>query len=288
MAMKSVFSMETGDPDDVLALVFLLGHPRIMLEGVLVTKGSPEQIGLVRHVLGMFGRGDLPVGAFDIETTSRPNLAWYRNVYGDFSPSRDAETGPTLLAGICGPETTLISGAPMENIAAALNDPAFTCGKLLAQGGFCGANLVPPERQLEKFRGRIACPSWNLDGNRGAAKAVMRTKKLGPQYYVAKNVCHGVEHNSEIQARLEEVRHKSPTLGHLCEVLGIELKRGKRRRLHDVLCAACAIDGSIGQWEEVRLRRVKEGWMAEACPGSRTKILVAVDEERFLGVLTAA
>ena len=56
-----VWDMETGDPDDYLTLLLLLGHPEVHLKAVTVTPGSPDQIGLVRETLDWFGR-DLPVG----------------------------------------------------------------------------------------------------------------------------------------------------------------------------------------------------------------------------------
>lgn len=61
-----VWDMETGDPDDFLTLLLLLGHPRVNLRGVTITPGTPDQVGVVRHALALFGR-DIPVGAFDLD-----------------------------------------------------------------------------------------------------------------------------------------------------------------------------------------------------------------------------
>ena len=61
-----VFDMETGDPDDVLTLLWFLGHPQVDLRAVTVTPGTPYQVGVVRHVLGLMGT-DIPVGAFNIK-----------------------------------------------------------------------------------------------------------------------------------------------------------------------------------------------------------------------------
>jgi inosine-uridine nucleoside N-ribohydrolase len=74
--MRVVWDMETGDPDDFLTLLFLLGHPGVELAGVTLTPGTPDQIGVVRHALGLFER-DIPVGAFDIarSATSTPRLS---------------------------------------------------------------------------------------------------------------------------------------------------------------------------------------------------------------------
>lgn len=36
-----VWDMETGDPDDFITLLLLLGHPRVNLLGVTITPGTP-------------------------------------------------------------------------------------------------------------------------------------------------------------------------------------------------------------------------------------------------------
>lgn len=37
-----VWDMETGDPDDFLTLLFLIGHPNVNLKAVTVTPGTLE------------------------------------------------------------------------------------------------------------------------------------------------------------------------------------------------------------------------------------------------------
>jgi len=63
MMLKAVWDMETGDPDDFMTLLMLLDHPKVDLQAVTVTPGTPEQIGLVRRALEWFEK-DIPVGAF--------------------------------------------------------------------------------------------------------------------------------------------------------------------------------------------------------------------------------
>ncbi|WP_434421721.1 hypothetical protein [Nannocystis pusilla] len=46
-----VWDMETGDPDDFLTLLLLLGHPQVNLKAVAVTPGTPDQVGVVRRAL---------------------------------------------------------------------------------------------------------------------------------------------------------------------------------------------------------------------------------------------
>jgi hypothetical protein len=43
--------METGDPDDFLTLLLLLGHPQVHRRAVTITPGSPQQVGVMRAAL---------------------------------------------------------------------------------------------------------------------------------------------------------------------------------------------------------------------------------------------
>ena len=70
-----IWDMETGDPDDFLTLLLLLGHPRVNLIGVTVTPGTPDQVGVVRRALDWFGR-DIPVGAFNLAHQVRDAVSY--------------------------------------------------------------------------------------------------------------------------------------------------------------------------------------------------------------------
>ena len=124
-----VWDMETKDPDDFLALLLLLGHPAVRLKAVTVTPGSPQQVGLVRRALAWFGR-DLPVGAYNLDHPKECVSPWHYEAYGPAEPSRDAEPGAEVLLRCCDENTTLLTGAPLKNLGAALRlaatfDPAF-------------------------------------------------------------------------------------------------------------------------------------------------------------------
>src|SRR5690554_4907522 len=61
--MKNVhLDIETGDPDDVMALCLLATHPKINLCSVSVFPGGLDQVGLVRYVLDLLGL-KIPIGA---------------------------------------------------------------------------------------------------------------------------------------------------------------------------------------------------------------------------------
>jgi pyrimidine-specific ribonucleoside hydrolase len=196
--------------------------------------------------------------------------------------------GPQLLRELCGPETTLVTGAPLKNLGGALRLPGFHLGEVVVQGGFAGAGVVPPEDQLEKFRGLATCPSFNLNGDVRSALAVIETGAIDRKRFVSKNVCHGVIYDHAMHERFAAARgrRRSIDLVHqgMTHYLG---QRPEGKAFHDPLAAACAIDESIGEWAEVEIYRERGEWGARLSPGSGTRIIIGYDHERFVQMLLA-
>ena len=178
-----VFDMETGDPDDFLTLALLGDHPDVTLVGVTVTPGTPHQVGVVRYALARLGL-DIPVGAFNLDHKKARGTAeeryvpcvssWHYRTFGEIPPSRDAEEGWVVLDRLLGPDTTLVTGAPLKNLGALLaRGRPRELGRLFMQGGFAGEGVVPREKQLPKFRGMTTCPTYNLNGAPKAALAAL-------------------------------------------------------------------------------------------------------------------
>jgi len=279
--------METGDPDDFLTLLLLLGHPRVNLKAVTVTPGAADQIGLVRRALTWFGR-DIPVGAFDINHLKSCVSAWHFRTFGKVPPSRDAEPAPELLRRVCDAKTTLLTGGPPKNLGGALALPGFTLGCWVGQGGFAGEGVVPEERQLPKFKGQTSCPSFNFDGALKAARDALASPAIALRRIVSKNICHGVIYDSELHEIIGAARHGSQSLQLIWQGMDAYLRRHRAgKKLHDPFAACCAIDPAIGTWAEVEMVRERDGWRALPATDSRTWVITDYDRARFLEVLTA-
>jgi pyrimidine-specific ribonucleoside hydrolase len=288
-----VWDMETGDPDDFLTLLLLMGHPQVNLKAVTVTPGSPDQIGLVRRALAWFGL-ETPVGAYSLEHGKKCVSQWHYKVYGNIPPSRDAIPGREVLLQYCDEKTTLVTGAPLKNMGAALALTAapglknFTVGRHVAQGGFAGEGVVPREKQLDKFKGKATCPTYNLNGDPQSALAALKYPGIASRYFVSKNVCHRVYYDQEMHARLSAVKDASQSLMLIWKGMEAYLKeKPTGKKFHDPLAACCAIDESIGTWAEVELYRHQNEWGAKLSPGSRTWIITDYDHEKFIQTLTA-
>ncbi|CAF1501212.1 unnamed protein product [Rotaria magnacalcarata] len=290
--LQVVFDMETNDPDDFITLLFLLGHPMVNLKAITIVPGTPDQISFLRYVLGRFGRSDLPLGIFNIN--AKPGLSkFHLKLYPNASikESREALDGSDVLLKYCDEKTILICGGPLKNVAKAIQTGQFKLGRLVAQGGFAGDNIIPEEKRLSKFNGRITCPTFNLSADTKAAKLVLDYKGIKEKFFVSKNVCHGVLYTNDTHEQLEKIKDKSQSLQEIYHAMSVYLnKPGKHEKaFHDPLTACCAIDLSIGQWKDVQLymdEKTKE-WGSVINENPNVKIIVDYDHEKFLSTLFA-
>jgi pyrimidine-specific ribonucleoside hydrolase len=288
--LDAVWDMETGDPDDFITLLLLLGHPQVNLKAVTVTPGSPDQIGLVRYAIDHLFNLNIPVGAYNLDHPKLCVSRWHYKVFGNIPPSRDAAPGSEILLRYCDENTTLITGAPLKNLGQAIATPNsnFKLGRLVAQGGFAGEGIVPREQQLDKFKGMMTCPSYNLNGDPKSALAALAYPGIGIRRFVSKNVCHGVYYDRAMHEVFASFKHKSLSLALIWRAMDAYLLHNPQGKiLHDPLAACCAIDESIANWAEVEIYREKGQWGARLCPDSLTWIITDCDREKFIQILTA-
>jgi inosine-uridine nucleoside N-ribohydrolase len=298
---RIILEMETSDPDDFLTLLWLADHPDVELLGVLVTPGSKDQCQLVRWGLDRCGRNGLPIGALH-------GSAWWNTVDGQVSrvssfhyhaygtdvlrhPVGDVSAGPALMAELLqARDATVLVGAPPKNLGKMLAAfPASRVARWVQQGGFAGDNLVAAP--LEKFRGRITCPSFNLGHAPKQTLALLASERVERRLFISKNVCHGVvwtpEMHSELRQHLKE-NGQSPRTGlaMMMNALDHYLRdKGFGKMMHDILAAACAIDERVCEFLEVEIYREKGEWGARPANGTNTRISIGYDHARFISVL---
>ena len=184
-------------------------------------------------------------------------------------------------------KTVLITGAALKNVGRAMQNNALTVRKLVAQGGFAGEGVVPRYLQMEKFKGKTTCPTFNLNGDRKSALAVLEYPGIPRRYFVSKNVCHRVLYDTDLHEQIRVVRKKSTALNMIYLGMDVYLQKKSHKKLHDPLAACCAINPVIAQWEEVELYYSKGGWGSRLAPGSNTWIIVDYDHSLFLETFLA-
>lgn len=288
--LEVIWDMETGDPDDFFTLLLLLGHPLVHLKAVTITPGTPEQVGLVRKALSWFDR-DIPIGAFNLQHQKSCVSKWHSEVYGPITPSQEATPGYQVLLENLTPQTTLITGAPLKNLGALIRysqeqQIPFFLPSLVVQGGFAGEGIVP--HPLEKFKGRVSCPTYNLNGDPQSALLALQCPNIALRRFVSKNVCHGVYYDQKMHESVGALKSKSQSLSLIWKGMEAYLKKHPEgKKFHDPLAACCAIDESIGTWVEVEIFREKGEWGAKKASGTNTWIIIDYSHEKFLQTLLA-
>ncbi|MFV8753021.1 nucleoside hydrolase [Nannocystaceae bacterium ST9] len=297
--MRVVFEMETSDPDDFMTLLWLADHPEVELLAVLVTPGSEDQCRLVRWGLDRCGRPDTPIAALHGPSWwasgdgSKPRVSGFHyKVYGEdihAHPTGEVAKGPTLLAELLRthPDVTVLVGSAPKTLGATLREhPEVTLARWVQQGGFAGDNLVA--RPLEKFAGRLTCPSFNPGGAPKDTLALLASPRIAERRFVAKNVCHGVIWTRELHEALDRLApgERRPGLATMIAALDrYLLDKGVGKAMHDVVAAACVLDERVCEFAEVEIYREKGEWGARAAADTHTRISIGFDEARFLAVL---
>lgn len=293
-----VFEMETSDPDDFMTLLWLADHPELELLAVLVTPGSRDQCQLVRWALDRCGRPETPIGALhgpawwaSSDGQKARVSGFHYKVYGGAildHPVGEVAVGPALLASILrGASPTVVVGAAPKNLGRAFReDDAIALPRWIQQGGFAGDNLVAAP--LEKFRGRLTCPSFNPGGAPKETLELLASPRIGRRLFVSKNVCHGVVWTRAMHEALASRLPAAPRIGQATMIGALDrylIDKGVGKAMHDLVAAACAADERVCERVEVEIYRQKGEWGARAASGTNTWISIGFDEGRFLDVL---
>lgn len=282
-----LFDMETADPDDAFALALLATHPRSNLVGVTIHPGGPDQVGLVIHILDILGKYNVPIGIGEIKSNKARVSLFHYDWLGQVPVGIPHGSATEVIRDVLKshPNTHLVTGAALTNIGKAAREvspffPEWTC-----QGGFAGDNIVPPELRLEKFNGRLTCPTFNLNGDPNAALELLTgiPPVIGIRRMVSKNVCHGIIWGPEFNEKIPSGAH--PGLDLIKSGMKHYFERHPNgKALHDVVAAAAALSPSIGTWEKVVPYRQKGEWGCrkpspdDATPLSEILIKLKMDE----------
>jgi len=276
------FNMESGDPDDAFTLSILATHPDVNLCAVTVNPGTDEQVGLVKLILSKLDK-NIPVGSrkpgYDKNCVSSFHYKWL----GKIDKIKPDGQGVEILldAKHKYDDLVVLSGAPLGCIHDFL-ELGGTLNELVVQGGFAGDNIMEPDKVIEKFKGKITCPTYNLGGDKKAALYITQDRdKIKKQYYCSKNVCHGVCYNKELHEYVSMFITSNPGIKLMYDGMSIYLEEKPNGKLfHDPLAAAVAINKSVCTFKPVRLYYHKGEW--GCILDEQSNHFISVDYDNFM------
>jgi inosine-uridine nucleoside N-ribohydrolase len=257
---KLHIDIETGDPDDLWTLALMCTHPKFDLQGVTVFPGGRDQIGLVKKVLKLAGRSDIPVGA-NVPNDGKSRVGkYYYDWLGQIDPCDPDKDLTTIYSGTKGGD--LLTGGPLKNIKKMVNpndrvvriEEPNAFDRWTIQGGFVGNNIVPEDLCLQKFSGKRTVETFNLNGDPKAALYLLdkQAKTANHIQMVGKNVCHGFWISKDDSARFtisQIPKGKHPGLDLM--INGMEkycMKHPGGKAMHDILAALLHIAPEHGTW----------------------------------------
>lgn len=283
MKQSMHFDLETQDPDDVLTLALLATHPRVELLSVTTTPGGPDQVGLVKHVLHtLLNKPWIYIGGNP--DREKPSVSAFHDKWLGVHSAVAERSNELILDVAANHGSTLLTGAPLKNLHKL---PPFK--RWVAQGGFAGDSVVPPEHRLPKFAGKETCATFNFGGAPHVAEAMLAHPKIGEKFLVSKNVCHGVTWDRAFHERIEALPKRTAGMDLCLEGMRRYLEsHPDGKKLHDPLAMTVAIDRSVCGFRRVTPYRVGGEWGSRLDPSGNASITISVDRERFFEVLTEA
>lgn len=290
--MDTIYEMETQDPDDLFALALLCHHPVVNLRGVVVTPGSKHQVAIITEALRQLGKPDVMIGSFNINHTKSCVSPWWTSFLGDdFDSSIHANEGWTVIDLLLKehPDSTIITGSPIKNLGRFVkNYDIFRIDRWVAQGGFAGDNIVPEEWRLDKFKGRVTCPTFNFNGDPESARSALLSPYIDKKILVSKNVCHGFAYNRDTHDRFHKYKDDNPGSHMIYWGMDRYLDKRKEKLFHDPLAVCVAIDDTIATLLQVEAFREKGEWGCKKSENSNTWITIHVDHDRAFQVLSGS
>ncbi|HUU88461.1 MAG TPA: nucleoside hydrolase [Candidatus Glassbacteria bacterium] len=284
-----IYDMETNDPDDAFTLCLLAGHPEVNLLGVTIVPGSTAQVSLVKHILKLLDKPDVFVGGRKPDHPKTCVSGFHYKWLGDKIPEAEQTNTPAYIFKFCyntAPKLMPITGAPLHNLFDFVQEYQPEIDTWVAQGGFAGCDIIPEEQQLEKFRGKKTCATFNLGGNKKASLALVNYGGIKNKFFVSKDICHSMIYDQEMHERIAPFRHNNVGIKMIYEGMSVYLnKKSEGKKFHDPLAACVAIDRSICKFKEVELYRHKGEWGSRESGNPNANISVAVDREKFEKVL---
>lgn len=286
MKKKVLFDMETNDFDDYLTLCLLAGTSQIDLVGVTITPGTPAQVGLVKQVLKEMDRGDVLVGASNIQNHGNKDVIapiHYKVVDKiiEMEPDGYAEEIIHRLNMEHKDKFNILTGAGLSNIASYLKrykDDVIE--NMFIQGGFAGSNIVAIEDQLKKFEGKESIRTFNFCCDIPSAMTVLNSNRVKTRHLVSKNVCHGTAYDSSLHDKITNVK-KGISLQRIYDGMDMYLVRKKKKMLHDPLMALSFLNPNICNFEEIEMSEKSGEWKADVKKGTNTFISVKCNYNQF-------
>lgn len=253
------------DPDDFFALCYFI-DAGVNIELITISPGDPDQVAVAKFFIKECGI-NIPIGVSKLNRNKRSVGSIHTELLKKYKyPLTEQSNGyGGYLIDICD-DTEFFGCGPLDCMGACIKEGIKPLPKLATiQGGYISyetlfkAGINPPIK-LEKFIGKEFVPTFNLNGNKDAGLALLKSA-IPEKRFISKNVCHTIVYNKKVHEYVTSFKPKSRAGELLREGMDLYLQRHPEgKKFHDPSAAVCHLHPEIGQWVDGQLVYEKGMW----------------------------
>lgn len=266
------------DPDDFFAICYLVAAG-VKVEAICVTPGDLDQIAICKLLCDELGL-NIPIGVSKTSekySSGSIHHALLKKYNRPLSAKADG-LGCEILKSTVSPESEIFIIGPPSSVGKFFSENKVNVKKLVMQGGFLGYHLHDYQGiRLDKFEGKTAVPTFNMNGDRKGTLAILDAK-IGDRRFCGKNVCHTVICTSNIIDKMHKPQNRAGEL--FCEGLSFLFNKHADKKFHDPVAAVCSLHPEVGKWIKSKVQKLDDGW-GTLLDGDCDTVLADLDRKAF-------
>lgn len=266
--MKLIVETDIGhDPDDFFALCYLFSAG-VDIKAILISPGDESQIAVVKFILKMLDKEQIKIGVPELGRRKEKPTNIHKDMLDKYKfPyfSSDAELSKDLFDDLFKEKNLEFFGCgPLKNFNIWAQDhKEIPFDRATMQGGFIGYAIHSmPVVELDKFKYKIKVPTFNLNGCKSGAKALLDLP-IQNRRFVSKNVCHTITYDKKVHDYVKSIPTRNRASELIREGMDFRFKSNPGGKVfHDPTAAICHLHPEIAIWVKARLFYEKGEWGA--------------------------
>lgn len=287
--MDLIIETDIGhDPDDFFALCYF-HSAGVNIRAILVTVGHPFQIEITRFFCDYIGL-NIPIGTatFEKSELKTGGINFHANLINYFKYKNDKPAdgfGRDIIKSVLKdyPDCEFFVCGPPKNFGAFISETDKAINNVTIQGGFLSYSLYRPHQTLPKFEGCLEVPTYNLNGAKKEAQAIVDSPNIKNLNFVSKNICHTVIYDHERHQALKclPIENKSQDL--FVKGMNIYLNKHQEKKFHDPTAAVCHLHPEIATWFKGKLYCEKGKWGTRKDEKCNSRIIADINYKELWG-----
>ena len=277
-----------GDADDFFALLYLISAG-VDIKAIILSPGYKDQVAIARFICKELGI-DVPIGSGRPDSPKTAERGFHHKIMDKCGYKKRVEDsdglGSMLIKTILNkdPDCEFFGCGPLLSMGEYLNSistqPELKLPqRATMQGGFLSYNYYKPNIFVERFLGKLTCPSFNMNGNK---EGIIRfiNASIPERRFVGKNVCHTLVYDKGVHQKVINSATKNDAQALFKKSMTMFVAIYGDKKFHDPFAAVCHLHPEIATWLQGKPYCVKGEWGVNI-GGGQDYIVADVDRELF-------